>query len=445
MDRMPAELRQEVLQHLDKGSLKALRLANKSWASDAASLLFQVLRIYGPDKLKSNRPGPGPPRRVEFGKLHQALPEVAPVAQYVKSLVFAPGYYRQGHWDDYREYLQDQVVNGGPEPIEVMDVEDACQDDKAELERYRRIWAAELAERQARPAKEEPQIVQAEQVWALKRQEQQQNQEVIERALVELLREMILEDLEIRPWVIQQYQGLQFLRGLDDDHRDSSPIQEYVDMLARCLHLSGRRLTKLHLHNYHLEFLQEPYSALAHLRHLRLETRHLGYNPASGSILSTFLQPCRAALEHMEVIYTCRNYQESDGVATLRTLLADETSNLGFPNLRHLYLENLMVDTQALVEFLTAQPRLLSVEFRSVRLMSPLGWGWHALVMALPRTIEYWYASGILYEIFLTPPALPDRRREYKEWSQNTDLSDAGWQGVHTGIRRRRFTRLIKP
>jgi hypothetical protein len=94
---MPAELKQEVLQYLDNGSLKALRLVSKSWASPAASFLFKVLRIYGPKRKPSKyRPDTGPQRRVEYGKLHHALSEVAPFAKYVKTLVFAPGYYRHG-------------------------------------------------------------------------------------------------------------------------------------------------------------------------------------------------------------------------------------------------------------------------------------------------------------------------------------------------------------
>jgi hypothetical protein len=128
-----------------------------------------------------------------------------------------------GLWDAYREELQRLIVDDGPEPEDVSMYEELYQDNKAELERYRRGLAADLAERQGRPAKEEPQIVQAEQAWALKIRKQQQNQEMIECALVELFRDMArLEHLEIQPWYVQKWQGLDFER--QDTHAPDTDV-----------------------------------------------------------------------------------------------------------------------------------------------------------------------------------------------------------------------------
>jgi hypothetical protein len=232
--------------------------------------------------------------------------------------------------------------------------------------------------------------------------------------------------------------------------REPSASMKYVHMLAQCLHLSGRRIFKLDVVNYQPEFLQEhlsAFEAFAHLRHLRLETcddDYFLYHPTSSSILSALLRPCRAALEHLEIVCNYPSLRNSDGIGTLRKLIADETGNLCLPNLRHLCLSSLVIETKALIEALAAQPRLSSVDFSEIELVTPcLGQGWRTVAMALPQTIEHWYASGTLYDFRQRRPGSPTTYSESMEWKHSTrDLGEAGWRVVSASNSCSHFTRV---
>lgn len=95
---MPVELLRNVLQELDPSSLKNVRLVSKRCAELANPILFSVIKLVGEGQILSRVVDPQlyPKRSVEFGKLHEAIAEVLPLACNATRLVFAPAFYREG-------------------------------------------------------------------------------------------------------------------------------------------------------------------------------------------------------------------------------------------------------------------------------------------------------------------------------------------------------------
>lgn len=88
MDSLPTEMRCEILQHLGKSSLKAVRLVNKHFDGIAAPLLFDVLVFSG-------EASDGRTRTVEYAGLPTAVEDVLPITRHVKTFVFRPALYKQ--------------------------------------------------------------------------------------------------------------------------------------------------------------------------------------------------------------------------------------------------------------------------------------------------------------------------------------------------------------
>lgn len=96
MDQLPAELRQEILQHLDLDSLKSLRQASKDWASLGEEyLISSTFKTYL--------------HRDDFGRL-ESLSEHPRFPSYIRRLEFNLGEvneYHARHNTYFMQYLQE--------------------------------------------------------------------------------------------------------------------------------------------------------------------------------------------------------------------------------------------------------------------------------------------------------------------------------------------------
>ncbi|CAH0044722.1 unnamed protein product [Clonostachys solani] len=461
MERMPIELFRNVLHELDPSSLKNVRLASKRCAELATPILFSVIKIFGPGQNLCLFIGTQhyPKRSVEFGKLHEAIDEILPIARGATQLVFAPSFYRQGFWDDYRRYLNQQIE----EPVDELDMdyfEDGDEDedeDESEGETEEDRWEARvqavIARRAARPDVERDLIRVAEEHWSLRRQEQEANSERVEASLIELISRTNLKEIEIQEWEFDGFGGLDFFSyEIGGNRKDSSPTAHYLHVIASCLYKCGRHIEKLHVHELNPELIQDSPAmrfAFEGLRHLRLDiydVDSLLENSSFDHALPKLLEHAGPTLERIELVSGSKWPQlPSRGVHLLSKIFNRKETNtlLCFPNLRSFRLVSLIVSTTSLLEFVAAQPKITNLEFSYVYLATS-GMGWTSLASALPASVETWEVSGRLGQE-PTPGFNPPIAYNWcADWNYAEDPLplETGWKGEAVGPARTRFRRI---
>ncbi|VUC31058.1 unnamed protein product [Clonostachys rosea] len=462
MERMPIELFRNVLQELDPSTLKNVRLASKRCAELATPILFSVIKLFGPGQNVALlfEPQYYPKRSVEFGNLHEAIAEILPIARGATKLVFAPSFYRQGFWDDYRAYLQEQME----EPVDEADIdysEDGGEEDEEEDEsdgetdedRYEARVQAVIAKRAARPDVERDLIREAEEHWNLKRQEQDANSERIEASLLELISCTNLKEIELQEWEFNGFGGLDFESyEIDGKRTTSSPTAHYLHLIASCLHKCGRHVEKLYVHAINPELIQDSPAmrfAFEGLRHLRLDIYHVDSLLEDSSFdhaLPKLLEHAGPTLERIELVSGSKWPQlPSRGVRLLSKIFNQKETNtiLSFPNLQSFRLVCLIVSTTSLLEFLAAQPKITSLEFGYVYLATS-GMGWTSLASALPASVESWEISGRLGQEPFPGFEPPIAYNWCADWNYRQDPLplETGWKGEDVDQARIRFRRI---
>ncbi|CAG9983337.1 unnamed protein product [Clonostachys byssicola] len=463
MERMPVELLRNVLQELGPSSLKNVRLVSKRCAELATPILFSVIKLVGKGHISNRIADPRrlPKRSVEFGKLHEAIAEVLPLARNAAGLVFAPAVYREGFWDDYRTYLNQQI----DEPVEEVEMdysEDGDEDGgddggEDEEDRYEARIQRVIARRAARPEVERDQIQETEEHWNLKRQEQEANSEKVEASLLELISCTNLKELEIQAWEFAGFGagfgGLCFESFVIDSYRKvSSPTAHHLHLIARCLHKCGRHIEKLHVRALNPEMIQDSLAmrfAFEGLRHIRLNLYHVDSlleNSSFDHALPHLLEHAGPTLERIELVAGSRWPRlPSRGVHLLSKIFYQkETSKtLSFPNLRSFRLVSLIVSTPSLLEFITAQPKIAKLEFSYVYLAT-LGMGWESLASALPASVEILEVSGSLGHEPIAGSDDPIAYNWCADWkySEKQLLTESGWKGEAVDSIRTQFRRI---
>ncbi|CAH0022631.1 unnamed protein product [Clonostachys rhizophaga] len=465
MERMPVELLRNVLQELDPSSLKNVRLASKRCAELATPILFSVIKLVGEGQILSRVPDPQfyPKRSVEFGKLHESIAEVLPLACNATRLVFAPAFYREGFWDDYREYLHDLMEapvdkddsdfsEDGSEDGSEGEDEDEDEDEREERRYEARIQAV-IARRAARPEVERDQIREAEEHWNLRRQEQEANSERVEASLLELILCINLKEVEIQEWEFSDFGGLHFESyEIDGIRKVSSPTAHHLHLIARCLHKCGRHIEKLNVRALNPEVIQDSPAmrfAFEGLRHLRLDIYHVDSVLEDSSFdhaLPKLLEHAGPTLERLELVCGSSWPQlPSRGVHLLGKIFnhKETSKSLSFPNLRSFGLVSLIVSTTSLLEFLTAQPKIAKVEFSYVYLATS-GMGWEYLASALPASVETLEVSGRVGHEPIAGFETPIAYNWCADWSYfgRQLLTETGWKGKGAGTTRTQFRRI---
>ncbi|CAG9947009.1 unnamed protein product [Clonostachys rosea f. rosea IK726] len=471
MERMPVELLRNVLQELDPSSLKNVRLASKRCSELATPILFSVIKLAGEGQIFSHVVDPQryPKRSVEFGKLHEAIAEVLPLARSATRLVFAPAFYREGFWDDYRAYLHEQMeepvdevdidysedgdVDGGDDGGDDEDEDGEESESETEEDRYEARIQAVIARRAARPEVERDQIREAEEHWNLKRQEQEVNSERVEASLLELISCTNLKEIEIQEWEFSGFGGLDFESyEIDGIRKVSSPTAQHLHLIARCLHKCGRHIEKLQVRALNPEMIQDSPAmrfAFEGLRHLRLDINHVDSLLEDSSFdhaLPKLLEHAGPTLERLEMVSGSSWPQlPSRGVHSLGKIFNHKgtSKSLSFPNLRSFRLVSLIISTTSLLEFLTSQPKIAKLEFSYVYLATS-GMGWKSLASALPASVEIWEVSGRLGHepvAGFEPPIAYNWCADWNYFGKQL-LTETGWKGELVDPIRTQFRRI---
>lgn len=102
MDLLPPELHAKIAGFLYPSDLRSLRLVSKRHADVAVRPLFELLRFSGEpqeDDRDTDSYRPVRTRTVEFVTIPKVVDEILDysIAQYTKTFVFDPAYYRRGN------------------------------------------------------------------------------------------------------------------------------------------------------------------------------------------------------------------------------------------------------------------------------------------------------------------------------------------------------------
>ncbi|KAI3324818.1 hypothetical protein HD806DRAFT_56312 [Xylariaceae sp. AK1471] len=406
MDSLPAELQFKVAGFLCLTDLRSLRLVSKRYAAIAARPLFELLRFSG---RRQDEPllwnfGPtsehelpqgclGRTRTVEFGKIPEAVDEILgnSLAQYTKTLVFDPAYYRRGFWRDYLMHLENEMH----EPV----LEDASDSEVARI----------LEERRTRPEREAPITDAAQIVWNQKAAQQQQNEGIVVAALAKLFRATNpLEKVYVKSWEFYRYAGLQCNSYMIDvQRRDSFPSTFFLEILAQALHSVGRSIKRLHVSEFFAEHIHDS-PATRHLftglQDIRLDVLHVEFlleeaqRSQSSSVLVELFKCALPTLKRLSIIGGGKwPNLAARGAHSLLKILGDgpNESPLSFPKLEFVRLGGLILSTPPLLRFLHAQPCLKRLEFSYIYLSTPDA-GWAILAESLPASVEFWKVCGPL-------------------------------------------------
>lgn len=114
MEGLPKELELQILSHLSRPDLLALRLTNRYYATVVKPFVFgTILHLTGTRKQDwdwwfhkyPDIPNPlGLSKKVEYAKLNEVVEEVLSLAPFVKILEFSPAFYREG-WSPFVFYM----------------------------------------------------------------------------------------------------------------------------------------------------------------------------------------------------------------------------------------------------------------------------------------------------------------------------------------------------
>ncbi|KAH9906457.1 hypothetical protein F4778DRAFT_726087 [Xylariomycetidae sp. FL2044] len=440
MNVLPPELQQKVAVYLRPADIKSLRLVNKHFAAIGLRPLFGVLRFSGNDECK---------KTTEFGRIHEAVDEIlsSSFAQNVKKLIFDPAYYREGFWQDYLAYIEAQLNETPDEPYLSDDASDDVSEDdwEAMMERV-------TQRRLTRANREASSIEAAEAFWAQKISEQDKNRGAITNALVALFRTTQgLDIIEIRPWEFRNFKDLKFSswHDVDSPQRHSSPTVRFLDIIAQALKTADHHIKHLQVSEVVPELLSNiPATRFVFtgLQHLTLGIMHVDFllESTQPSLVFTELFKCALpTLTSLEILGGGKWPQlPATGLHSLLKILStgDGESPLIFPRLEFLHLRSLILSTNPLLQFLSAQPNLARLELGYVYLAAP-EFGWSMMAAAIPRKVRRWRAYGKLgYEL------LPSNLTIYAyNWFKRWDPSGEslpGWEGIEHAPDDHEFRRI---
>ncbi|KAI1340715.1 hypothetical protein F5Y15DRAFT_49442 [Xylariaceae sp. FL0016] len=412
MESLSLELVANVAESLPcPNDLMSLRLVSRRYADIAAPFLFKTLRLAGPqqddhvytDGRTNGSRYLGWKKPVEFGCLHTAIDEIlgVSIARHVQTITFDPAYYREGFWEDYLVYVQEQLE----EPIDEADLDYDSDGSDASDDDYERAMRRAQEERQTRLERELPAINEARAIWDTKMAQQAVNEKSVVEALTKLFESMcVLEKIEIMPWEFHAIMGLDLWSGFQFDNlRDeASPSVYFLRIISRALKSANKRLKYLSVSEVVPEHLLDD-EATRHiftgLQHLRLAIPKVGMMLEDAPISSTFIQLFRCTaptLQRLEIIGGSKWPQLPErGSHSLMKILCNgnEETPLLFPNLEFLRLGSYILSTSALIKFIAAQPKLMKLHFDHIYLATP-ELGWPSVALALPANVRAWEVTG---------------------------------------------------
>ncbi|KAH7391511.1 hypothetical protein BKA64DRAFT_677812 [Cadophora sp. MPI-SDFR-AT-0126] len=410
LNSLSIELHHNIVESICHADLKSLRLVNKHFAVVAAWPLFKILHFSGPASLKILPGHDDIPQRnnVEYGRLHEAIDAASALAQYTKTFQFNLAYYREGFWQDYREYIEAQMH----EPLDGADLEDDYSEDSDEVEdfeiRIERAVERVKERRNSRLAREASLIEEGERFFRWKMEEQVFNAGRISSALKSLFEAMTaLEKVEIAPWEFQDFKELVFdSSAVDTERGDSSFTALMTESLAEAMESADKHVKSLHLTGLDPESLHVT-SATRHLfaglKHLKVDILSVEFMLESAPVSSTFaklFECCHKTLQSLEIM-AGGNWPQlpARGEHDLLKIFSDEQDKAKaapvFPELRFLGLGSLILNTTSLISFIVSQPQLQSLSFNYIYLATS-NIGWPALISSFPDSVKHWRASGQL-------------------------------------------------
>ncbi|KAI0484736.1 hypothetical protein GGR56DRAFT_669260 [Xylariaceae sp. FL0804] len=453
MESLPPEVLHLIASHLEPPDLRSLRLTSRRLAAAAAPSLFRVLRFAGSKKASPTNDVPGAvvldPWRtwtVEFGQLEAAVEKVLPLplAEYAKTLIFDPAYYREGFWQDYRRLIAaDAEMPADEADIDYDEDDEDDEESGSEGESYQRMMERANERRRTRPERELPVINEAERHWAGKVAEQEQNEAAVVSALTRLFRTMKqLTRIDVRPYEFSHYEGLGPFQSWDIDllSPSASPTVYFLSVLSRALHAARHSVRSLRITELAPALLRATPATrfvFTGLQALTLCAYYVDFlleaAPRSAALVE-LLACARPTLRRLDIRggYRWPHMPAHGPHSLLRVLSSDGEGEtpLVFPQLTALCVASLTLSTEPLVRFLAAQPALESLEFRYLYL-STRGKGWPYLAGALPPTVKRWIGHGELgHEPY--PDAEILASDWMQKWSRRGDPAPSlpGWEVV---------------
>ncbi|KAJ2975708.1 hypothetical protein NUW58_g8279 [Xylaria curta] len=452
MDSLPPELLVRIVSFLPStADLISTRLVNRRYAAIAFRPLFELLRFSG-QRQDHHPPWPPPTpgrelsegqvgrtRTVEFVKLPEVVDEVLGLSlvQFTKTFIFDPAYYRERFWQDYLTQLENEMH----EPVDEVGFNpDDDSEDGSELEAaIERV----LEHRRTRPEREADIINAAQAIWTEKIAEQKENEEAVDAALEKLFRVMAaLEKIEIKSWVFDGsvlYPGLEACPSylIDAQRRGSFPTTFFLEILARALYATDRKIKDLRVSEFFAERLHDS-PATRHLftglQHIRLDMLHVEFLADEAPRFQVLVELFKCAQPTLQSLSIMAGGKwpglPSRGGHSLLKILSHEPDEtpLVFPELEFVQLGGLILSTPPLLRFLRAQPRLKRLEVSHIYL-STFDAGWPRLVEGFPASVEGWKVSGPLGHepVFAEGPAAYNWMMTWKPWQLPPT---SGWKAM---------------
>ncbi|KAJ9639967.1 hypothetical protein H2199_006200 [Coniosporium tulheliwenetii] len=411
MDALPKELELQILSHLSRPDLLALRLTNRYYANIVKPYVFgTILHLTGTRKQDwdwwfdkhSEIPNPlGLSKRVEYAKLDEAVEEVLSLAPFVKILEFSPAFYRDGFWDDYRRHLEQEAE----EPIDHNEWDH--DDDAFEEDPEGRVWET----RQQRAEREAPLIEAAEEVWEEAIAAQHANADKIKQSMSLLIGKLdALQKIEVNSWKFGKFMGLevesedideQWWDPSEERRSDNSFTWKMFETLAEGLYYAGRQVEDLNIHNLILSHVNDStatkhaFQCLTRLT-LSFDKIELFLEAAPSARLGKLLEAAQQTLQHLTLNFGERHpWLPQRGVHTLDNILNNDP--LVFPHLISFSLTSLILSGTSLINFLEVQPSLTSVSFSCIFLATPRV-KWQTVANALPPAVRTFKISNLGHE-----------------------------------------------
>ncbi|CAN9289460.1 unnamed protein product [Alternaria alternata] len=441
---LPEELYLEIFSYLPQHHLRLVSRTCRTFATLTKSLMFKTIHLDGSVHTSIH---PGRSRTVEVGSLESTVDELLAldIARHVRKLKFSPGYYVDGFWSSYRQWLE-REVDYEEDFHSMYEAEDFETDSEGEYAGEYAGIRRRAEERLARPGKERNLIEQAEAIWVSKVEEQRERADGILAALVKLFAHMpSLKAIEIQQWHCD-LSDYGFVDGVDNEVSEQfsgcSTTWKHLELLSSALQASNSRIQSLVLPKIHPSSI----TTSAALEHMFSSLTTLSFNAESvnfllespnneGSLLASLICHASQTLQTLEFRNMTTSHPQLPDVGEhyIEKLLgsvsapASTYTPLVFPALKTLKLRSLLLETPSVINFLSQQPKLQYAHFEYVYLTS-IGYKWHNVAQKLPPSCNKLYIGRCGHEKWaLNSPAAYNHIKPFLPFKEEFP-STSGWR-----------------
>lgn len=293
-----------------------------------------------------------------------------------------------------------------------------------------------------------------EMTWLQMMEDQTNNEKCVAEALAKLLEEMkLLRRIEIFPPQISDklFEGagsldryssrtahysrrirLTGVRMTKNSGYQTSKASIFRKDVGEALLRAKRNVTELHIRPFKVDAKRSP-PGLVHmmgqLQDLDIELTDQGFLLENKPI-SPLRDMLRASQHSLRSLRMAFSGLPDRGVHCITKVLFEDDGNtpMSFPNLETFSIPDIILRSQPVADFISAQPRLRRLETRNVRLASP-GFKWMDAVAVFPKTMKEWFIDAVGHDPDLDCPK-PIAYNHVELWlaDEDADLARAGWQ-----------------